>query len=993
MKIISSFIYFFLTAQLVFAQTVYIDIHSYIATARLNNPHFEDNLNSVHLRYLYYNPQDKDFKILLDKEDARDTRNSLMKKVAKELIGYFLTGVSLPNSSFWVNLRPDTPDNIIDGYLAQTEAGKILLEADLQLKKDTARFTSPETPEGKEYWGKLYKKAEEIFGYQNVTIPTLTRPWIVPCEIIARDSQDSLYIYKATLKVMLEQDYLKNSATYNFKDERLRQLNEYSSELIRELIIPKLTKEINSSRRYAPLRQVYYSLIFAQWFKEQYASKNDGYSSLIDRRNIAGVRKDFSEIEYFNEYQKSFKNGEYNIQEPVYTPYGQTIRSYFSGGVAFQNMQRSSSPAAGPIKEIPNYTTTASINGNPDNFEVRMGNMQTAVMPEKAPPIMPSWELTDAEKLAGILSREPFDKQSQESALRILDYILQKEGWEFNSGITNLDILNVTRQIFLRPDTLSEELADRFCLTQEKLICVYRILRASETLQDLIVEETKYSRLVNCTVKYLLRYSDRLERAFNNQVVYPVVVEWHPGETCDSNCIFCYNKGLNYKEQGRRQTLSIKRSKELLKEFADNNVREFWVSGGKEPLTNPMTADVIQYATDLGLTVKLYTNGIRLVSSVQQKLLNCQWVRISLNAAVSKTYKEVQGIDEKNFYAVTKNIGDLVKLRNERGSSLNIGMSFLVNPSNYKEILQIADIAKKLGVDFLALNSEMAGTIRRFTDEEIDNILKSVEKLKLNQELGLYGKLNIDIRSLTREDLKGEKHFLPDMERAKMCRIKNIKMNMNPYGVCYLCDFAGQPRNERKEVELGDVNKMSFREILRSNINVKYETANCDTCLLRESGFNIFLEKFKADKEFGIPLEEQPYRAGKENEIEFLSKKNKDSNEGNIMKNSIKSSSPIGGIDFRSLPISRQIIGELADTPPEKLRNIDLNRELGEAETLVDSGIVPSEDRIKELLKVSNYQGIYSRRLMNCIIDTLRLQEKNYAPTEESLKDILSFLN
>ncbi|MBI4981996.1 MAG: hypothetical protein HZC15_02445, partial [Candidatus Omnitrophica bacterium] len=106
---------------------------------------------------------------------------------------YFYIGLTLPNDTFWVNLRPDSPDNIIDQDLAKTELGKILLEADLQLKKDTAQFTSPQSIEGKEYWSKLYKKAEELFGTDTITIPTLTRPWIVPGEIIIRETDPSVY--------------------------------------------------------------------------------------------------------------------------------------------------------------------------------------------------------------------------------------------------------------------------------------------------------------------------------------------------------------------------------------------------------------------------------------------------------------------------------------------------------------------------------------------------------------------------------------------------------------------------------------------------------------------------------------------------------------------------------------------------------------------------------------------------------------------------------
>ncbi|MDD4981130.1 MAG: hypothetical protein PHC54_07750, partial [Candidatus Omnitrophica bacterium] len=300
---------------------------------RLGGLFSQDTFRPLHLRYLSYDALSNNFNLLLDKGDQKGTSSkgtpseTQFKEESSKLLKYFFIGVSLPNDKFWVNLRPDSLDNIIDDQLARTDIGRIFLEADLQLKKDTANFTSPQTPEGREYWDKLYKKAEELYGYDNVTIPTLTRPWVVPGEIIIRESKDNAYIYKATLKIMLEQDYLKDSTVYSFKDERSKALNEYSSQLIRELIIPKLTKEVNSSKRYAPLRQVYYSLILAQWFKQKFPQQQG--------RNLTDLasKEEWSKTTYFNAYKKSFAEGEYNIKEPVYTPTGQVIRSYFSGGV------------------------------------------------------------------------------------------------------------------------------------------------------------------------------------------------------------------------------------------------------------------------------------------------------------------------------------------------------------------------------------------------------------------------------------------------------------------------------------------------------------------------------------------------------------------------------------------------------------------------------------------------------------------------------------
>ena len=351
--------------SLIFEQTGFaqiagqLDISGHLASLR--NTFAPDVFRPLHLRFLSYDTLNNNFKLLLDKGSLKNPQSKEIESATKQLLNYFFIGITLPNDAFWVNLRPDAETNIIDDQLAQTDVGRILLESDLQLKKDTARFTSPETPEGKEYWDKLYQKAGEIFGSQNITIPTLTRPWIVPDEIIIRETADSAYIYKATLKVMLEQDYLKDSAVYNFKDDRLKELNEYSSQLIREIIIPKLTQEINASKRYAQLRQVYYSLIMAQWFKARFYDKGGLYSRIIDRKIVTGMtsKEYWSKTTYFQAYQKSFKDGEYNIQEPTYTLYGQTIRSYFSGGEVF-NLGRMP-PMGGMIRNPETGATVSSI--------------------------------------------------------------------------------------------------------------------------------------------------------------------------------------------------------------------------------------------------------------------------------------------------------------------------------------------------------------------------------------------------------------------------------------------------------------------------------------------------------------------------------------------------------------------------------------------------------------------------------------------------------
>jgi len=316
-----------------------------------------DSFRPPRLRYISYDIKSNDFKLLLDQGDLekspghQDTKSpekseNALKVETQNLFNYFLIGLTLPNDKFWVNLRPDAPEQIIDPELEKTDMGRIMLAADLQLKKDTAGLTSPQNSEGREYWDKLYKKAGELFGTENITIPTITRPWIVPGEVIIRESEDSSYIYKANLKVMLEEDYLTSrggSRTAPTSDPRLKELNQYSTQLIRELILPKLTQEINTSKKYAQLRQVFFSLILSRWFKDRYSkvttsqghqSPDNSYTNRIDSGNLTNLtsKEAWSKDYYFNEYKKSFQQGEYNLKEQITTPTGQVIRSYVSGG-------------------------------------------------------------------------------------------------------------------------------------------------------------------------------------------------------------------------------------------------------------------------------------------------------------------------------------------------------------------------------------------------------------------------------------------------------------------------------------------------------------------------------------------------------------------------------------------------------------------------------------------------------------------------------------
>ena len=106
-----------------------------------------------------------------------------------------------------------------------------------------------------------------------------------------------------------------------------------------------------------------------------------------------------------------------------------------------------------------------------------------------------------------------------------------------------------------------------------------------------------------------------------------------------------------------------------------------------------------------------------------------------------------------------------------------------------------------------------------------------------------------------------------------------------------------------------------------------------------------------------------------------------------------------GGIDFRFLPIVTQSIDSLKASirvmPQASLERINLIQEWSNIERLVNSGITPSAERLKDYLAASCFKGNLDSdmdKIVSCISDILRMEEETYCSTDPTFKDILVVL-
>ncbi len=286
--------------------------------------------------------------------------NEDLKLESEKLIKYFLASMTVPDKEAWVNLSPYEKNRIIPDALGQTEMGRQMLEQDYILKQISASLTNPDTDLGKRYWDEVNRRLTLDAGRStlekdnsSVQRPTsnvtqmFNKVWIVPASATVVEKDGFAYITESKLNVMLDEDYLARPET---KDLRPQTKNEnvdslvsglrskvsgLSTQVFREMILPKLVEEVNTGKNFSPTRQVYQSVVLAAWYKKTLKDSLLG-RIYADKSKVLGVETDDKDIKQkiYDQYIEAFKKGAYNIIKEEGGSDGDLIpRKYFSGGL------------------------------------------------------------------------------------------------------------------------------------------------------------------------------------------------------------------------------------------------------------------------------------------------------------------------------------------------------------------------------------------------------------------------------------------------------------------------------------------------------------------------------------------------------------------------------------------------------------------------------------------------------------------------------------
>lgn len=210
---------------------------------------------------------------------------------------------------------------------------------------------------------------------------------------------------------------------------------------------------------------------------------------------------------------------------------------------------------------------------------------------------------------------------------------------------------------------------------------------------------------------------------------------------CNFRCPFCHNKDL--------VLLNPELSNKIAEKDVINNLtkRKAWIDGlvitGGEPTIQPDLISFCKKIKDLGLKVKLDTNGSNpdiIQKLIDQKLIDCVSMDIK---TVFEEYDKANGINKNLAYITSKmkkSIG--IILQNYKRSSIEYEFRTTIVPGvhNVKNLMQLAKSLKALAKDQNLKSNSILWTLQKFRPSNcVDTKFNKVKPLS-NAQVTKYKK-------------------------------------------------------------------------------------------------------------------------------------------------------------------------------------------------------------------------------------------------------------
>lgn len=307
----------------------------------------------------------------------------------------------------------------------------------------------------------------------------------------------------------------------------------------------------------------------------------------------------------------------------------------------------------------------------------------------------------------------------------------------------------------------------------------------------------------------MLYHLDRVLEWQKGERVAPIHIDMGLTKFCNIGCVYCI--GVT-QVMTKGEMISRDALLRLMDDCGRLKVRSIAFIGDGEPTLNPAMYDAIVLGKKNGIDMGMATNGILLkMDRADDVLKNLTFLRINLSAGYAQGFEKIHQSPAKNFDLLIDKLKTLVKVRKQNQYGCTLGIQMVLIPENFDQVLRLAELGKKIGVDYLQ--------IKQCSDTEY-------------KEIGVDYKAYRQAEKIlkTAEQFTDKNYFVQvKWDKIKIADETPIyKGGVRKYDICYGTPFLGQisgngkvypcgPFFSKERFCMGDIQKQSYYDIVKSD--------------------------------------------------------------------------------------------------------------------------------------------------------------------------------
>lgn len=243
----------------------------------------------------------------------------------------------------------------------------------------------------------------------------------------------------------------------------------------------------------------------------------------------------------------------------------------------------------------------------------------------------------------------------------------------------------------------------------------------------------------------LMLHPERVAAWMRGEDIYPIYMESSPSGLCNHRCTFCALDFMEY--QSRFLDTAI--FKERISELGRLGLKSMMFGGEGEPFLHRDMAEITEHTHASGIAASFTTNAVLLTPERAERVLPAtKWIKVSINAGTAEAYAKIHRTKEADFSRVIDNMREAAAIKSKESHTCTLGMQILLLPQNKDTVVQLARIAREIGMDYLVVKPYSQHPMSR-TQEYSEVSYDDAERLQ--EELsGISGDgFNVIFRSRT----------------------------------------------------------------------------------------------------------------------------------------------------------------------------------------------------------------------------------------------------